>query len=468
MLTGVMAALPVTANGASTEDKQFQYKVLSDNTVHIVRFTGAKSSNREQVITVPDTIEDKPVTSIEYMAFRNIFADTVNMGKNIESIDKSAFTKCYINKIKVDSDNKYFCDIDGVLFNKSKTKLIAYPNNSNSGYSIPKGTKVIGASAFYYSEIQAVKIPNTVVKIENSAFSLCNKLANVVIPNSVTAIDTYAFHLCSKLKTITLGKKLKTIGKGAFSDCGKLKEIKIPNSVTTIEDGTFGFCNKLEKITFGKAVKNIDGKAFEYSTGIKEIKVSAKNKYFSSKDGVLFNKDKTILYIFPSAKNLKTYTVPKSVKKIASKYGAFYNCKYLTKVVIGKNVKKISSRAFDYSSKLKSISVSSANKKFSSKAGVLYNKNKTSIIRYPEGKTSKSYTVAGSVKNIVDLSFWNNTSLKKVTVPKTVKSMAKCGMGLYDNMYDDMTRVSGFKLYGKKGSAAEDYAKDYNLKFVAN
>ena len=102
------------------------------------------------------------------------------ISENVQSIDYRAFWKMQLQEIAVDPNNKYFCSIDGVLFNKSATKLIYYPKNkSGKEYSIPKSVKVIGESAFSDSnKLLKIDIHNKVVSIGERAFD-CYQLKEI-------------------------------------------------------------------------------------------------------------------------------------------------------------------------------------------------------------------------------------------------------------------------------------------------
>lgn len=115
---------------------------------------------------------------------------------SITTICDGWFAGCLeLTNIKVDKNNAVFCDIDGVLFSKDKTKLICYPSGRNeTSYKIPQGTKVI----------------------EGSAFLNCESLTKVIIPDSVNRIEAFAIGGCYSMKRITIPSSVKCIGKMAF------------------------------------------------------------------------------------------------------------------------------------------------------------------------------------------------------------------------------------------------------------
>ncbi len=134
--------------------------------------------NTRTSYTIPNT-----VTAIADKAFLNCLSLVdLSIGSGVTNIGYLAFAGCSsLNNITVDSNNKNFCSENGVLFNKEMTTLIQYPiGNSRTFYIIPNGVEKIGAGAFAdCSVITSVTIPQTVVIIEELAFSGCRWLAYV-------------------------------------------------------------------------------------------------------------------------------------------------------------------------------------------------------------------------------------------------------------------------------------------------
>ena len=128
----------------------------------------------------------------------------------------------------------------------------------------------------------------------------------------------------------------------AFDNCIGLTSITIPSSVTEIEWRAFSGCIGLTSITIPDSVTKIEGGAFSGCTGLTEIKVDAGNKYFSSEDGALYNKDKTKILHCPESKT--SITIPDTVTEIEA--FAFYGCTGLTSITIPDSVTKIGASAF--------------------------------------------------------------------------------------------------------------------------
>ena len=192
-----------------------------------------------------------------------------------------------------------------------------------------------------------------VTSIGYNAFSYCTGLTSITIPNSVTSIGTYAFYGCSGLTSITIPNSVTSIGDWAFHGCSGLTSITIPNSVTSIGGLAFHNCTGLTSITIPDSVTSIGGWAFNGCTGLTSINVASGNNYYSSNNGVLFNKKKTALIRYPEGKSQTSYTIPNSVTSIGNY--AFCGCSGLTSITIPDSVTSIGGVAFDGCTGLKDV-----------------------------------------------------------------------------------------------------------------
>ena len=115
----------------------------------------------------------------------------------------------------------YFIYDNKVLFDKDKSKIIAFRDKNTTSYVIP----------------------DYVTSIGDEAFCLCSSLTSLVIPNSVTSIGNSAFNGCESLISIVIPDSVTSIGDWAFDGCSSLTNIVIPDGVTHIEERTFYGCN---------------------------------------------------------------------------------------------------------------------------------------------------------------------------------------------------------------------------------
>ncbi|HEY3853456.1 MAG TPA: leucine-rich repeat domain-containing protein [Verrucomicrobiae bacterium] len=180
---------------------------------------------------------------------------------------------------------------------------------------------MIGQQAFYgQSNLTSVTIPNSVIEIGENAFAVCSSLANVIIPTSVASIDEDAFAQCSGLIDVSLTNGLENIGIGAFSGCASLPGITIPGTVTNIGLETFLNCASLASIF-----------------------VKSNNLFYSSANGVLFDKNRKTLMAFPPDVG-GSYAIPASVADIEPY--SFFGCAKLASVTIPATVTNIADFAF--------------------------------------------------------------------------------------------------------------------------
>ncbi|MGN0701858.1 MAG: leucine-rich repeat protein [Lentihominibacter sp.] len=354
-------------------------------------------------VSIPNSI-----TSIGYMAFYSCDIATVEIPQYVETIGNEAFGCCSnLVSITVDDANNSYSSENGVLYNKDKTVLVQYPiAKASQSFTIPNTVKIIGYGAFYKSSklksiwlpnslesiadrafgvcdsLTGITIPNGVTTIGDEAFTSCSKLLTVAIPDSVTSIGDSAFKPCKSLVSITVGddndnytsddgvlydKKqealllypsannrasyvipngIKTIGDYAFFSCKSLTSVTIPDGVTSIGKNAFTSCKGLTSISIPDSVTSIGDNALSNCTALTRITVGENNEAFSSKDGVLFNKDQTVLILYPGSNNRKSYTIPNGVKAIME--GAFTSCEFLTGILIPDSVTSIDSDSFPW------------------------------------------------------------------------------------------------------------------------
>lgn len=227
--------------------------------------------------------------------------------------------------------------------------LVKYRGESKD-VTVPSGVVAIGNSAFNRSSyVENVTLPDGVTAINGSAFMGCSNLKSVKLPDSVTSIDAWAFSDCENLSDINL----PDINEGVFQDCTSLKNVTIPNSVTSIRNVAFYGCTSLESLTLPESVTELRGEPFEGCTSLTNLEVSENSQKYSSKDGVLYNKEGTRVRLCPPGKT--TVSIPDGVTEIGN--SAFVSCVNLTSVTIPDSVTEINEYAFHSCAKLADITI---------------------------------------------------------------------------------------------------------------
>ena len=176
-----------------------------------------------------------------------------------------------------------------------------------------------------------VVIPNSVIKIGNSAFFNCNDLTSINIPDSVKEICDYAFHDCSDLTSINIPNSVTKIGDNAFDGCYSLTSINIPDSVTKIGSCAFWCCSGLTSINIPKKVTKISNSTFEGCSELTSINIP------DSVTEIGRN-------AFNACTSLTSINISDGVTEIGE--GAFRHCNGLTSVHIPDSVTKIGDEAF--------------------------------------------------------------------------------------------------------------------------
>ncbi|NSJ28345.1 leucine-rich repeat protein [Blautia glucerasea] len=224
---------------------------------------------------------------------------------------------------------------------------------------------------------------------------------------------------------VVIEEGITSIGSCMFLDFTKLKSVQIAESVEMIDDSAFGWCENLQNIFIPKNVKKI-GSAFVATTNkFDHIEVDKDNPYYSSVDGILYNKDQTDLVFVPGGKiecNISSKVVSIAGIGIAGldlkpDFFAFRDCRF---ALIHTN------------SALQNITVAPDNTVLASVNGALYTKDKSMLLTCPPKK--QSLVVAEETKVIGCDAVSGCKDLVSVTLPDGLEEIHTCGFSDCTNL----------------------------------
>ena len=282
--------------------------------------------------------------------------------------------------------------------------------------SIPNSVTSIGNDTFYYcSGLTSVTIPNSITSIGDLAFYRCSGLTSVTIPNSVTSIGDSAFYRCSGLTSVTIPNSVTSIGYSVFGGCTGLTTMTIPNSVTSIGKYAFRSCSGLTSVTIPNSVTSIGYEAFRGCSGLTSVTVDKNNGTYDSRDNCNAIIETSTNKLIAGCKNT---TIPNSVTTIGT--SAFSDCSGLTSVTIPNSVTSIGDRAFSGCSGLTSVTVDKNNGTYDSRD------NCNAIIETSTNKLivgCNNTIIPNSVTAIGEHAFEYCSKLTSVTIPNYVTSI---------------------------------------------
>ncbi len=397
---------------------------------------------------------------------------TLHISKSVSEIYPAALVNAKIHDYSVDSENPCFSTIDGILYDKSRTTLIAYPSGrTETSFTVPDGTISIGNRAFFDNPVlQEVVFPDSVKTIEEYAFMSCDVLAHVDF-GSVSILERGAFQTCASLSPADLSDQIKVIGDYAFFRNAPAAEITIPASVTSVGAKAFGGCK------------------------VSGFLADPKSTAFTSEDGILLSKDGKTFIQLPDDKQITSFTVPEGTEAI-SRYafadnpyireiilpdslkviegGAFSGCENLAKVIIPDTVSSMGTGLFQRSdqieefhipasvdtleedffrnTRVKTVTVQEGHARYEILGGILYDKVEQKLVYY--FGSAGEYTIPSEVEILAAYSFNGHPELTSLTIPDSVTKIQPLSLNLTDATTFVVSKESYAGQYMQKAGLA--------------
>lgn len=459
IMPDITAKTVISANAADHQtyiSGDYEYSINSDDTANIVLYITGLGGD----ITIPSSLDGRPVTSIGDSAFKNCSGITgVNIPETVTSIGHSSFLGCI--------------SLKSITIPKSVKTIGLYAFHDCSdltSVNLQTGLTVISEEAFSGCvSLTAITFPDGLTTIGNAAFSGCSNLKNITIPKSVTDISRTSFEgtpwLASKTQIfviagdnvlirfngsekdryeaydLTLPNSIKHIGRSLFREDRFIRSVKIPSSVADIGGSAFYGCTGMTSVTIPQGVKTIGSSAFYECKNLKEISLPDSLKTIGTS-------------AFCACSGLTSITIPKNVKEIGAR--TFTWCSSLVKVTLPEGLTSIGNNAFNNCQKLKAINMPDSLKTIGINAFYCC-ASLDNIVIMPE------------VTSVGDYAFSKCSSLTRIIVIPSNASFGKEALGgTYskdtpsDPLHDSDSRV----IYGKNDSTAKQYADAYGLDFV--
>ena len=357
----------------------------------------------------------------------------------------------------------------------------AFTGSDITSAVVPGSVKTIGHHAFCScANLTSVTFLPGVEVLDNCVFQNSKNLKQVTLPDTVTAIGERVFDKCQSLCSVVIPEGITIVNEGLFQYCTELREVTLPESLIAIHTDAFKNCCNLTSVTIPAGVSEIEEKAFPPNV---ELDISPDNPHFSYQDHVLYDKKGNPLFstssvlpgvteikdfFFAERGDLTEFTVPDGVVSIGDRAfedcsnlvsvtlpdslvsigkGAFRRCDRLRFCTLPKNLesvgedafrdcdlvavsipermKMMEGSAFNGCDNLIEFYVSPNNPAFCSRDGVLYNKDGTTLLQYPAGKTDEWFTVPEGVKRIADEAFRSCSNLERIILPNSLESIGE-------------------------------------------
>ncbi len=403
-----------TLNSAATEIRDYAFYgskfieevIFSPNLFNVGKYAFADCQSLKTVNMGVSAIEIK-----DYAFYKSSVKD-VSFSPTLTSIGKAAFAFSDVTEVTLPAG---VAEVSEGTF---------YGCESLSRVNFGSGIKIIGKYAFANTNMLSVELPSRVTEIKDYAFYNCGNLKNVNMGSSLATLGDKAFYNCSSVETFDLPITLNKLGKDVFTGCGSLKSFTAkmgdPKGCT-IESGILYNDNVTTLIHYPAAniasvyvipssLSKIEDNALVGCKYINEFSLVSDVNSFRVEDGVLYDYHIESLIRYPLGKGGSNVYIPDSVKRIEN--NAFKGSDVSGIMNLPPGLESIGEFAFDDCKNIYAFNIDGDY--LTSENGVIYNKDKTELIKFPEDASVNDFEVPSSVRVIRSGAFKNSgiTSVK--------------------------------------------------------
>ncbi|MBQ9059894.1 MAG: leucine-rich repeat domain-containing protein, partial [Firmicutes bacterium] len=271
-------------------DQLLQHLVIPDTVTRIGQsaFAGCTKLTTVKLSSNLQTIESNafsscPIKGIQFPdslsfigggAFRDTDLSSVTIPSSADFVmSNGAFWECPdLTEFIVPEANPNYIAVGGVIYSQDRRTLVAYPcGRDDPAFAVPEGVTALNETAFHYSKLQEVLLPDSLTTIGASAFYRCEQLTSVHVPEGVQKLEQACFGYCERLTDVELPSTLTSIGSHAFRSCQALQNLTIPDSVTDIKEYAFFEMTVQDSLAIPDNVTKIDYATFYYMVNLEEL-----------------------------------------------------------------------------------------------------------------------------------------------------------------------------------------------------
>lgn len=415
----------------------------SDDLLRIGSYAFSGCAELEELV-LPRKIEELGDAAFRYLKRLkdvHVVDSSLTLPKSLVSCGKQVFYECesITNRVVLEEG---FSALSDEMFSHCK---------SIPSVVLPNSLKTIGKQAFYYcTSLKNTRIPFGVEVIGDDAFSSCSSMDEIVLEDGLTMLGNYMFSY-SSVQGITIPKTVKTMGSNTFKGCKKLRNVILEDGVSLVADSMFSSCSSLQDVAIPSSVKLLGAWSFQNCTGLTSVNLSEGlckigESAFQGCVGLrAMSFPESLNSIgntaFSGCTSLSTVSFPSGIGEVG--VGAFSGCSVksmlfnngngefldqfskesLRTLFLGKSASGITGGLLSDCSALETVMTASTNPNYFTDDGVLYDKAKTTLIKYPCALANTTYTIPSSVRAIDESAFAYASSLNRLNFAGAIDSI---------------------------------------------